>query len=650
MAYTLTYDEKYYGFFSSTASAYPDAPNSLATSFVIAPNSNASGLLTAKNNVADNDVYAMGTLAKGSYSVDASNAYWFFGTGYSNYVSPVVTVYNSSGGVVAGGYYSSTSFTVTSVGNYFIGVTGSTYYSSQYSVSYTYTAPTNYVANSGSLSISGTLALANQLSLSGIFTDGNGLSVANTTSGYSYGWYTSTDNINWTKVGSGSTYLIGAADQGKYIDALITFIDDDGYSESVSPDYKFIVSAKDTTPPTIAYSTNKSTLGVGETAIITFILSETSTNFTTSDVSVSGGTLTNFSGSGTSYSATFTPTQSSTTNGVISVNSGVFTDAAGNANATPMTLSITVNTVAADTTPPTIAVSSSTSSLTSGSTAAISFTLGEASSNFISSDVTVSGGTLSNFSGSGTSYSATFTPDTNSTTAGSVSVSSGKFTDAAGNANTDGSDANNTVTMTVNTLVNTPVGVNTFKTTNGSETIVGTSSLDTVVVSGNFKNYVITKTDLGFVFADKVGADGTDTMSGIERVKFSDTNLALDVNGNAGTTAKIIGAVFGKESVGNKAFVGIGLSFLDTGWTYDNLAGLALDAAGAKTNDQIVSLLWKNVIGLTASLADKAPFIALLENGMTAGALAHLAADTAFNTANINLVGLAQTGIEYIPV
>jgi hypothetical protein len=33
-----------------------------------------------------------------------------------------------------------------------------------------------------------------------------------------------------------------------------------------------------------------------------------------------------------------------------------------------------------------------------------------------------------------------------------------------------------------------------------------------------------------------------------------------------------------------------------------------------------------------------------------AGALAHLAADSSFNTTNINLVGLAQTGIEYIPV
>ena len=76
----------------------------------------------------------------------------------------------------------------------------------------------------------------------------------------------------------------------------------------------------------------------------------------------------------------------------------------------------------------------------------------------------------------------------------------------------------------------------------------------------------------------------------------------------------------------------------------------ALHAAGAKTNDQIVSLLWTNVIGTKPTAADTQPFIAMLENGMSAGALAHLAADTSFNTMNINLVGLAQTGIEYIPV
>lgn len=136
----------------------------------------------------------------------------------------------------------------------------------------------------------------------------------------------------------------------------------------------------------------------------------------------------------------------------------------------------------------------------------------------------------------------------------------------------------------------------------------------------------------------------------VERIKFSDKSIATDLYGNAGTTAKILGAVFGRDSIGNKNYIGIGLHFLDAGWSYDNLAGLALDAAGAKTNDQIVSLLWTNVIGTKPTAADKQPFIALLENGMTAGALAHLAAGSSYNTSNINLVGLAQTGIEYIPV
>ena len=56
------------------------------------------------------------------------------------------------------------------------------------------------------------------------------------------------------------------------------------------------------------------------------------------------------------------------------------------------------------------------------------------------------------------------------------------------------------------------------------------------------------------------------------------------------------------------------------------------------------------MIGTKSTAADKQPFIALLENGMSAGALTLLAADTAFNTTNIDLVGLVQTGIEYVPV
>ncbi len=87
---------------------------------------------------------------------------------------------------------------------------------------------------------------------------------------------------------------------------------------------------------------------------------------------------------------------------------------------------------------------------------------------------------------------------------------------------------------------------------------------------------------------------------------------------------------------------------MDASWTYDNLAGLALSAAGASTPDQIVTLLWTNVIGSAPTESNKSTFIGMLQNGTTPGALAHMAAETDFNTLNINLVGLMQTGIAYI--
>ena len=58
-------------------------------------------------------------------------------------------------------------------------------------------------------------------------------------------------------------------------------------------------------------------------------------------------------------------------------------------------------------------------------------------------------------------------------------------------------------------------------------------------------------------------------------------------------------------------------------------------------------MLWTNVIGFAPSVDDKKPYIHMLENGMSVGALAKMAADSSFNTAGINLVGLALSGIEY---
>jgi hypothetical protein len=95
---------------------------------------------------------------------------------------------------------------------------------------------------------------------------------------------------------------------------------------------------------------------------------------------------------------------------------------------------------------------------------------------------------------------------------------------------------------------------------------------------------------------------------------------------------------------------GIYLSYLDKGMSYSDLGALVLSQVGAVTNDSIVSRLWLNVIGSPASPLDKAPFVKMLDDGMKAGDLVVLAAETTFNTSNINLVGLALTGIEYTAI
>ena len=199
----------------------------------------------------------------------------------------------------------------------------------------------------------------------------------------------------------------------------------------------------------------------------------------------------------------------------------------------------------------------------------------------------------------------------------------------------------------------------------GNDNIDGGLGLDIAKFSGslgnNFnKNYSIQKINESTWTVSYTGpviaiypppiTEGIDQITSVERLQFTDKNVALDLSGNAGTAVKVIGAVLGKSQVLNPTFVGLGLSYLDNGMSYSDLGALALTAVGATTNDAAVSTLWKNVIGTEASTAIKAPYIKMLTDGMRVGDLVVLAADTSFNTTNINLVGLAQTGIEYLPV
>ena len=107
-----------------------------------------------------------------------------------------------------------------------------------------------------------------------------------------------------------------------------------------------------------------------------------------------------------------------------------------------------------DTASPTILVEVDQPNINNTGTATVTFTLSEASTDFIKDDITVTGGTLGPLVQSSTNplvYTATFTPAAGAAAGaiGTVKVDSNKFTDAAGNANQDGAEADNSVSITV---------------------------------------------------------------------------------------------------------------------------------------------------------------------------------------------------------
>lgn len=216
--------------------------------------------------------------------------------------------------------------------------------------------------------------------------------------------------------------------------------------------------------------------------------------------------------------------------------------------------------------------------------------------------------------------------------------------------------------------IQTGLGNDVITGAGGNDTLDGGAGLDTAVwtsASSNYELTLVSSTSGGIVntatwqVKAKTGTDGTDTLTNIERLKFSDTYVALDVSGNAGITAKILGAVFGASSVANKQYAGIGLYYLDTlNYSYPSLMQLALTAAVGDTKNygKVVDLLYTNVVGFAPSAADKALYVGMLESGLqTPASLGVLAADFELNklkieAIKIDLVGSVSNGLLYTPV
>lgn len=132
----------------------------------------------------------------------------------------------------------------------------------------------------------------------------------------------------------------------------------------------------------------------------------------------------------------------------------------------------------------------------------------------------------------------------------------------------------------------------------GNDTLDGGAGLDTAVYSNNRAGYTVTQTASGLSVS---GPEGTDTLSGIERLHFADVTLAFDIDGGAGQVYRLYQAAFNR--VPDQGGLGSWISGVDHGLTLLEVASGFIGSAefrglyGANpTNAQFVTLLYSNVL------------------------------------------------------
>jgi hypothetical protein len=141
----------------------------------------------------------------------------------------------------------------------------------------------------------------------------------------------------------------------------------------------------------------------------------------------------------------------------------------------------------------------------------------------------------------------------------------------------------------------------TFTSRPGNDTIDGGAGIDTVVFNGNRANYIITKSGSTYTVLAKAGTDGTDTLQNIERLKFSDTTVALDIAGNGGQAYRVYQAAFNRTP--DSGGLGFWINAIDSGASVRSVADGFVGSDEFKasygtnlTNAQIVTKLYDNVL------------------------------------------------------
>ena len=359
---------------------------------------------------------------------------------------------------------------------------------------------------------------------------------------------------------------------------------DDASNDNTAADDKVVNYNTDNTSPSVVITTDKDSLGKGETATVTVTFSEAVTGFVESELVASDGQLTAFSGSGTTYTATLTPPDDATGSITLSVAAGVAVDDASNDNTAADDKVVNYNT---DNTSPSVVITTDKDSLGKGETATVTVTFSEAVTGFVESELVASGGQLTAFSGSGATYTATLTPPDDATGSITLSVAAGVAVDDASNDNTAADDKvvnYNTDNTSPSVVITTDKdslgkGETATVTVTFSEAVTGFTSDELTTNGGALTAFSGSGTTYTATLTPPDDATGSITLSvaaGVAVDDASNDNTAADdkvVNYNTDNTSPSVVITTDKDSLGKGETATVTVTFSEavTGFTSDEL-------------------------------------------------------------------------------
>jgi hypothetical protein len=131
----------------------------------------------------------------------------------------------------------------------------------------------------------------------------------------------------------------------------------------------------------------------------------------------------------------------------------------------------------------------------------------------------------------------------------------------------------------------------------GNDTVDGGAGTDTVIERGNLASYTVQNNGTSI---SVTGADGSDTLTNVERIQFDDYSLAFDVNGYAGESYRLYQAALDRAP--DPGGLGYYIRVLELCWQLHDIAGNFLQSPeflatyGNTTDLQFVDLLYENVL------------------------------------------------------